>query len=365
MIGGATKAAFEDQGVDTRRSGIIYAIGAAALFGASTPLAKGLLGQISPVLLAGMLYAGSGLGLGVWLGVRRLRSRKLEEASLVLRDLPWLAGAIVCGGVVGPILLMLGLAHTAASTASLLLNLESVLTAAIAWVVFRENVDRRIFLGMLAIVAGGILLSGHPDSVGATLAGVLGIAGACLCWAIDNNLTRAVSGGDPVQIAALKGVVAGMVNITLALALGSEWPALSAATAAAVIGFLGYGVSLVLFVLALRHLGTARTGAYFATAPFVGATLSLLLLHEVPALIWWVAGALMALGVWLHVSERHDHEHTHGPLEHSHRHRHDDHHQHDHDFSWDGTEPHTHAHVHAPITHKHPHFPDLHHRHRH
>ncbi|MEO5625410.1 MAG: EamA family transporter [Dokdonella sp.] len=346
-------------------SGIAYATAAAALFGASTPLAKGLLGTISPVLLAGMLYAGSGLGLGAWLLLRRLRGDRTVEAPLFWRDAPWLGGAVLFGGVLGPVLLMIGLARTPASTTSLLLNLESVLTALIAWTVFRENVDRRIALGMFVIVAGGVLLGGDPDSSGATLWGVLAIAGACLCWAIDNNLTRAVSGGDPVHIAAIKGGVAGSVNIVLALILGAEWPTLATTVAAGVIGLLGYGVSLVLFVLALRHLGTARTGAYFSTAPFVGATLSLLLLHEVPSVAWWMAGTLMAIGVWLHVSERHEHEHTHEPLDHDHLHRHDEHHQHAHDFDWDGTEPHTHRHVHTPMTHRHPHFPDLHHRHGH
>ena len=349
----------------SHRSGIVYAIAAAALFGASTPFAKNLLGDIRPILLAGLLYAGSGLGLGFWIALRKLRGAARAEASLSPRDLPWLAGAVLAGGVLGPVLLMLGLVRTPASTASLLLNLESVLTAVIAWVVFRENVDRRILLGMLSIVAGGVLLSGDPHSAGASIWGVLGISGACLCWAIDNNLTRAVSGGDPVEIAAIKGGAAGLVNISLALTLGSAWPPLSSTAAAALIGLFGYGVSLVLFVFALRHLGTARTGAYFSTAPFVGATLSLLLLHEIPSLAWWIAGGLMALGVWLHVSERHEHEHTHEPLEHTHRHVHDEHHQHGHDFAWDGTEPHMHFHRHASITHRHPHFPDLHHRHRH
>lgn len=351
--------------MNDRISGITCAVAAAALFGASTPLAKELLGQTSPMLLAGLLYAGSGVGLGAWLAVRRLRGVPPVETPLAARDLPWLAGAVLSGGILGPVLLMLGLAHTPASSASLLLNLESVLTAVIAWIVFRENVDRRIFIGMLVIVAGGVLLGGDLRSADAGWWGVLGVAGACLCWAIDNNLTRAVSGGDPVQIAAIKGMVAGGVNVTLALLAGAGLPPPTTVAAAGVVGLLGYGVSLVLFVLALRHLGTARTGAYFSTAPFVGASLSLLLLHEAPSPAWWGAGALMAVGVWLHVTERHDHEHTHEAIEHSHRHYHDEHHRHDHEEDWDGVEPHTHRHAHAPITHKHPHFPDLHHRHRH
>ena len=344
--------------------GIATALLAAALFGASTPLAKTLLSDISPILLAGLLYAGSGLGLGAWVVMLRLRGQPAAEAALQRTDWPWLSGAVLFGGVIAPVLLMLGLTHTPASTASLLLNLEGVLTAAIAWVVFRENVDRRIAFGMIAIIAGGVVLSWAQRPTGVPW-GALGIAGACLCWAIDNNFTRVVSGGDPVHIAAIKGGVAGCINIAIALAMGDRLPDASHLLAAGAIGLAGYGISLVLFVLSLRNLGTARTGAYFSTAPFVGASLSLLLLHEAPVLAFWIAGGLMAIGVWLHVSERHAHAHQHVALEHDHSHVHDEHHQHTHDLSWDGTEPHTHPHVHAPLQHTHPHYPDLHHRHGH
>jgi drug/metabolite transporter (DMT)-like permease len=346
--------------------GIGPALLAAVLFGASTPLAKSLLTDIAPVLLAGLLYAGSGIGLGLWLLLRRLRPRKADaEAPLKVGDIPWLSGAVLFGGVLGPILLMIGLAATPASTASLLLNLESVLTALLAWIVFRENVDFRIFLGMVAIVAGGVLLSWTQTPNAGLPWGSLAIAGACACWAIDNNLTRAVSGGDPVQIAAIKGGVAGAINISVAMAIGQRLPDAGHLFAAGAIGLTGYGISLVAFVLALRHLGAARTGAYFSTAPFVGAALSLVMLHETPSVGFWIAGALMALGVWLHVSERHEHAHTHEAMEHEHLHRHDEHHQHTHDFEWDGREPHSHAHKHEPMMHSHPHYPDLHHRHTH
>ncbi len=346
-------------------AGVSYALLAAAMFGASTPFAKALLGEMPPLLLAGLLYAGSGLGLSLWLLGRRLSGRVSGDAPLAARDLPWLAGAVVFGGVLAPALLMFGLQHTAAADASLLLNLESVLTAVIAWVVFRENMDRRILLGMMVIVLGGVMLSWNPQARGSVSWGALSIAAACLCWAVDNNLTRVVSSGDPVQIAAIKGAVAGTINVSLALALGASLPESGPLIGAASIGLLGYGVSLVMFVLALRHLGTARTGAYFSTAPFVGASLSLLFLGESPTTMFWIAGGLIALGVWLHVSERHVHEHTHEDLEHDHRHRHDAHHQHEHDFAWDGTEPHSHQHRHRPMTHSHPHYPDMHHRHRH
>lgn len=349
---------------DQTRS-ILQALAAAALFGLSTPLAKLLVGTIPPLLLAGLLYVGSGIGLSLWMLLRKVRRQVPAEAPLVRRDLPWLAGAVLAGGVFGPILLMVGLTLTPASTASLLLNLEGVLTAVIAWVVFRENVDRRVFLGMLAIITGSVLLSWQRQVTAEIPWGALAIAGACLCWAIDNNLTRQVAGGDPMQIAAIKGGVAGAFNVVFALVLGYRFPDVLSLLATGLLGFIGYGLSLVLFVLALRGLGTARTGAYFSTAPFVGAALSLLLFAEHPSLAFWLAGALMALGVWLHVSERHAHQHTHEPLAHDHRHRHDEHHQHTHDFPWDGNEPHTHPHVHEPLVHSHPHFPDIHHRHRH
>ncbi|KAA0068547.1 DMT family transporter [Rhodanobacter sp. T12-5] len=347
-----------------QRRGIVQALAAAALFGLSTPLAKTLLGTVPPVLLAGLLYAGSGIGLSLWLLLRRLRGQAPPEAPLARKDVRWLGGAVLFGGVLGPLLLMTGLAHTQASAASLLLNLESVLTAVLAWVVFRENVDRRVLLGMLAIVVGSVLLSWQRP-VGGVPWGALAIAGACLCWAIDNNLTRPVSGGDPVQIAAIKGGVAGLINVVVALAMGYRFPGAWPLLATGLLGFVGYGLSLVLFVLALRALGTARTGAYFSTAPFVGAALSLLLFPEHPALTFWLAGGLMGVGVCLHVSERHEHQHRHKAMAHDHRHYHDAHHEHTHDFPWDGKEPHTHPHTHEPMVHSHPHYPDLHHRHDH
>jgi len=346
--------------------GIGPALLAALLFGASTPLAKLLVVDTSPILLAGLLYAGSGLGLGTWLLLRRYRGATTgAEAPLQRADVPWLAGAVLFGGVIGPVLLMVGLVNTPASSASLLLNLESVLTALLAWIVFRENVDVRIFLGMMAIVAGGALLSWTQTPAAGLPWGALAIAGACACWAIDNNLTRVVSGGDPVQIAAIKGGVAGTVNIAIALGLGHRFPDATHVLSAGAIGLAGYGISLVAFVLALRHLGSARTGAYFSTAPFVGAALSLLLLRDTPGIAFWIAGALMALGVWLHVTEHHEHAHAHEAMDHEHLHVHDAHHQHAHDFEWDGREPHTHPHHHAPLVHTHPHYPDLHHRHDH
>nr|WP_315247265.1 DMT family transporter [uncultured Albidiferax sp.] len=340
------------------------ALGAAILFGASTPLAKQLIGGgvESPFLLAGLLYLGSGLGLSL---LRLLRDRGWQPARLPRAQWPWMAGAILFGGVLGPLLLMLGLAHTTAASASLLLNFESVLTAVLAWVVFRENADRRIVLGMLLIVAGGAVLAWSGGSAGNLGWGPLALLGACLAWAIDNNLTRKVSASDAVWVAACKGLVAGAVNTGLGWALGAAWPGGAVLALALGIGFVGYGLSLVLFVLALRGLGAARTGAYFSVAPFVGAAMAVLVLGEPTTGAFWAAAALMAAGVWLHLTEHHAHAHTHVSLSHAHRHRHDAHHQHVHDFAWDGVEPHTHPHPHAPLQHSHAHFPDIHHRHGH
>jgi drug/metabolite transporter (DMT)-like permease len=270
----------------------------------------------------------------------------------------------VVGGVVGPVLLMFGLAGGLASEASLLLNLESVLTAALAWLVFREHVHARIGTGMILITAGAFLLAWPGDGVRFD-SGELLVAGACLAWAVDNNLTRKVSGGDPVLIAALKGAVAGTVNLTIASVTGAEFPAVAPTLGALFVGLLGYGLSLVLFVRALRDLGAARTGAYFAVAPFAGAVAAVVALGEPVTVQLAAGGALMLAGVWLHVTERHEHEHVHEPLEHDHLHRHDEHHQHTHAPGVSLTEPHTHAHVHEPLRHRHPHYPDLHHRHGH
>ena len=349
------------------RRGILYAVLSSLLFGASTPLAKALLGGIDPWLLAGILYCGSGVGLSAVMVARRLVG--VDAALPMARaDLGWLALATLFGGVLGPVLLMQGLARTSAAAGSLLLNLEGLATMGIAWLVFGENVDRRLLLGALLILAGSVAVSwpGALGGVPEVSAGAAScIAGACLAWGIDNNLTRKISAGDPLRIAAVKGAVAGALNLSIAFGQGASLSPPGWVLAAGVTGFAGYGLSLCLFVLSLRHLGAARTGAYFATAPFVGAILSVPLLHEAVSPSLAVAGALMAAGVWLHLAERHEHEHTHEPLRHAHRHVHDEHHQHAHHEGDPAGEPHEHEHQHDPLTHRHPHYPDLHHRHRH
>ena len=339
--------------------GVPLALGSAVLFGATPPLAKTLLHDISPLMLAGILYLGAGIGL---LAYRLARRRKSSEAKLSQADLPWLALAILAGGIVGPVLLMAGLSFTGASTSSLLLNLESLATMAIAWLVYRENVDRRLLFGALAIIAGAVLLSWNGENLSLDV-GALLVVGACLAWGIDNNLTRKISGADPVSIAMLKGIVAGGVNVALGLAVGFTLPSLKTAALAGFIGFIGIGVSLVMFIFALRHLGTARTGAYYSTAPFIGAVLAVVFLGEPLTVTLVLAAILMAVGLWFHLSERHEHEHVHDVIEHEHSHVHDEHHRHAHEAPV--AEPHSHWHRHMPMRHKHPHYPDLHHRHHH
>lgn len=342
-------------------TGAAIALVSALLFGFSAPIAKILVGTIDPWVLAGLLYCGAGGGLFVW----RLVARSPREAKLARADLPWLAGAVASGGIAGPVLLMTGLARLDAAPASLLLTLEGVFTALLAWFVFRENFDRRIALGMLAIVAGAVTLNWAPVETRIDPWGAGAIALACLAWAIDNNLTRKISLADPVQIAAIKGAIAGPTALAIGLAAGGALPEAGATLAALATGFLGYGASLVLFILALRHLGTARAGAYFSTAPFVGAAVAVPLLGEPITTGLLIAGALMALGVWLHLSESHEHTHEHPELAHEHRHSHDEHHDHPHDPGVDPRTPHSHFHVHGKLRHAHGHAPDSHHRHTH
>ncbi len=342
-----------------RQPGVSAALGAALLFGAGTPLAKLLLSTVSPWLLAGLLYLGSGLGLALY----RYLSRA-HKVQLLPREVPWFAGAIVAGGIVGPLLFLLGLSGMPASDASLLLNAEAVFTALLAWFVFKENFDRRIAMGMIVIVLGAVILSWPDESRFSAVWPALAVLGACFAWGLDNNLTRKVSLSDASWIASIKGLVAGSVNLALAFVVGATLPPLPNAAGAMVVGFFAYGVSLALFVVGLRHLGTARTAAYFSIAPFFGAALAIAI-GEPVTLPLLLAGGLMLLGVWLHLTERHAHEHAHEVLEHEHVHAHDEHHQHSHDLAVSSGAQHSHWHRHEPLSHTHAHFPDVNHRHSH
>ena len=372
----------------SRAPGVGLAIVAALLFGASVPAAHWLVGELPPVLMSALLYLGSGTGLALvalpGFLQRCLAGGQPLRGALVASDwrasATWqLGAAILLGGVVAPIAMLFGLQHTAASSAAVLLNLEGVATAGLAWWVFGEAVDRSVAIGMLCVVLAGALLAWPETPVGPSAVRPTALAGpallllACLAWGLDNNLTRGVSNLDARTIAMAKGLVAGTCNLALAAALGGGLTALGAplragggsVALAALLGLFGYGVSLVAYVQAQARLGAARTGAWFGLSPFIGVAVALWVLHEPTPRLLLPACLLLALGLWLHVRERHAHWHQHLPLQHTHRHRHDDHHQHTHAFDWDGQEPHAHAHAHPALLHRHVHFPDLHHRHAH
>jgi drug/metabolite transporter (DMT)-like permease len=284
--------------------GPLFGLLAAVLFGLSPPLAKLLIGQTNPHLLAGLLYLGSGNGLAVVLLGRRLLAPITDfRAPITGSEWGWLAGAIIFGGVLAPVLLMNGLARTDASSASLLLNLEGVFTALIAWGAFREGVNRRVATGFALILLGGIAISWTKGGGLHLSPAALLIVAACFCWGIDNNFTRKVSHADAFSTAALKGIVAGIVNVLLARGMGADFPPGGSLLAALSLGFVSYGLSLVFFIVGLRHVGAARTGAYFSTAPFIGALVAGVFLHERLAFNVWIAGAFMAAGIWLHLTE--------------------------------------------------------------
>ena len=339
--------------------GVAAALGAALLFGAGTPLAKWLLSSVGPWMLAGLFYLGSGLGLAFYRWAIRAAPVRLTKS-----EVRWLAAATMAGGGVAPVLLMAGLTGMPGSDASLLLNAEGVFTALLAWLAFRENFDRRIALGMALIAAGAMVLSWPRELRFSGLWPMLAVMGACCAWGIDNNLTRKIALNDATWIASVKGLVAGSVNLTLALALGDRIPDSTAAAAAMAVGFLAYGVSLALFVVGLRHLGTARTGAYFSVAPFFGTALALLGGEPITIRIV-TAGLLMGAGVWLHLTEQHAHAHDHEAIEHDHPHEHDAHHQHLHTDGQLAVGKHAHRHRHEPMRHAHAHYPDAHHGHTH
>jgi len=344
---------------------VLAGLVSAVLFGVSTPLAKILVSSVHPLWLAALLYLGAGIGLALVLAVRLLVTPVVHLAVPSARAWGWTAAAVFLGGVIAPLALTYGLVTTGGGTASMLLNLESVLTALIAWFLFKENFDGRIAVGMTLIVVGAALLTTSPFTEQPLSPGPLLIALACLCWALDNNLTRKAATGDAQLLASVKGIVAGSFNAVLAVQLTDVAPQPQVILAIMVVGFLGYGVSLALFILSLRDLGAARAGAYFSVAPFFGAAFAVAIGQEPFGFAFLAAGCLMGMGVWLHVSERHAHPHIHDAIEHAHPHTHDAHHTHEHAHEWNGAEPHTHLHAHLPITHSHPHYPDIHHRHPH
>ena len=344
------------------RRGALLGLAAAALFGLSAPLAKVLLDSVPPVLLAGILYLGAAAGL--WL--HRLAKPQTIEARLATSDIPKLSIVVVVGGILGPLLMLLGLSRVTALAGSLLLNLEAPLTVLIAVAAFHEHLGRRTAAATAFIVGGAAILKIEPGAIGADGAGVLLLAGACACWALDNNLTQRLSLHDPFAIVRVKTLVAGSFNTALGLfLLRGQIPQVRYVAAAMALGSVSYGLSIVLDAYALRTVGAAREAALFATAPFVGALASLVVLQE--PLRWYVVAAmlLMGIGVALLLQERHAHVHGHEALEHEHVHEHDEHHQHQHGPSDPDGQRHSHRHVHERLIHDHPHLPDAHHRHRH
>jgi drug/metabolite transporter (DMT)-like permease len=344
---------------------IAEAIAAALLFGASAPVAKLLLGSMAPVPLAAFLYLGSGLGLLIIKGAQRLFNARADaEAGLKREDVKWLAGAVLAGGVAAPIILMISLQNTPGATASLLLNFESVATALIAALAFREAVGRRVWAAVACITLACVILSWDSGGWGFSL-GALGIIAACTLWGMDNNFTRSISAKDPVTIVMVKGMGAGLVSLLLSVIVGEPLPALLSALGAMGLGFVFYGLSIVLFILAMRGLGSSRTSAYFGTAPFAGVIISLVLLGETPGVLFLISLPVMAAGALLLVKERHSHAHVHERMVHEHRHNHiDGHHTHTHE-GMDPALEHSHVHEHEAMEHSHSHAPDIHHRHGH
>ncbi len=346
---------------------VIDALLAAGLFGASAPLAKLLLGAVDPIPLAALLYLGAGFGLAlyiVWL--RAFVGDAPDEAELDRGDLPWVAGAVLSGGVAAPILLLYGLRATPAATAALLLNSELVATGVIAAVVFREFIGRWIWGAILMITAGSVLLTLDPAAGWGVSHGAVLIVAACVMWGIDNNLTRRISLNDPKRIVAIKGLAAGGVSTALAFALGKPFPGAGYIALGLLLGGVSYGISIVLFVRALRYLGAARTGALFGTAPFIGAAVSLMAFRNLPTGSFFLSSPLLVLGAGILFRERHEHGHAHALLTHTHAHTHTDgHHGHAHPNRVLLARRHSHRHTHVPMVHAHPHRPDIHHRHRH
>ncbi|MHB8156704.1 MAG: DMT family transporter [Desulfocucumaceae bacterium] len=352
--------------MQSKKKSILYAFVAASLFGASAPFAKLLLADIHPVLLASFLYLGSGLGLLLYKIILRPGQKVMnQEAKLSRADLPWLTGAIISGGIAAPIVLLVSLKHTPAATASLILNFEGAATVLIACLVFREAVSRRILLAVSFITMAVILLSVDLSGKWGLSLWALGVSAACVLWGLDNNFTRNISAKDPVSIVIVKGLTSGGLSLVLAFIIGTPFPGLVKLSLSFILGFFCYGVSIVFFILSLRELGAARTSAYFAAAPFIGAALSGMIFRESPNVLFYAALPFIAVGAFLLYTEKHSHLHCHMALEHDHIHSHlDEHHAHGHPEG-SSIKAHTHQHQHMPFKHKHPHNPDVHHRHNH
>jgi len=354
------------EAIDARREiriGSLYGLGGAVLFGASTPLCKLLLRGVGPLMLAALLYLGAALLISVFRVFSRVVRQQSPEAQIRRSDALTLGGVVGFGGVLGPVLMLFGLARISALTGSLLLNVETVFTILLAVIVFHEHLSRSLAAASGLVVLGALLLSNQPGNLGGGILGMVAVLGACLSWAIDNNLSQRLSLRDPTAVVQAKTAGAGLTSLVLALATGHTLPAATFLVGGVVLGSLSYGASLICVMLALRHLGAAREAAWFSTAPFIGAALAVPIFGVLPTAAEALGMASMIAGVFLLVRERHSHVHRHDPIEHDHLHVHDEHHQHAHEGLV--AEPHSHPHRHDPIIHEHPHVSDLHHRHRH
>src|SRR5258706_999448 len=341
---------------------ILQALLAAIFFRASAPIAKLLLGDTAPIFLAAFLYIGSGTGISLVKLTQRMRSKDVE-AGIKRADIQWLVGAIISGGILAPIVLMVSLQNTPASTASLLLNFEGVGTTLIALLFFKEAISRRAWTAIIIVTLASILLSTNFGSSWGMSVGAFGVVLACTLWGVDNNFTRNISGKDPLAIVAWKGLVAGTFSFFLAWFLGNPFPAVKTILGTLILGFVSYGLSTMLFIRSMRGLGAARTSALYGTAPLAGVLLSIVIFGEFPSFLFVIAAILMIGGALLLINEQHEHSHVHTALFHEHSHKRDDPaHGHD-DANAEGV--HSHGHEHPAEEHKHDHMPDIHHRHGH
>ena len=347
----------------TINKGIWYSLAGSALFASGVPLSKFLLKTADPVLFAGLCYFASGAGLSVF---SLTQDRNSQEAPLAKKDWPWLAGSILCGGIIAPVLLMKGLALSPnASRAAILFTSEIIFTALLAWAVFKEHISTRVWLAALLVAAGAAALSGDSGIPHGFNKGLLLVVAACFVWGFDNNFTTRLSGKNPATVGIWKGLCAGTFNMALALHGGAHWPSLPVLLGAGITGFVAYGLSLLMFIKGMRELGAARSAAIFGTNPFVSSLLSIIFLHE--PLSWGFAAAFGLNGAAAAAlfTERHEHEHVHGLIAHNHLHTHEEHHKHEHPAGTDTTKPHSHQHIHGHLVHTHDHMPDEHHRHSH
>lgn len=339
--------------------GGLLALTAAVLFGISTPLVQRFGSGVGAFATAALLYLGAAAAGAL------LRQRVEHEARILSGDFPRLLAMAAAGAVVGPVALAWGLQRTSAASASLMLTLEAVFTAVLAWWMYRETMDRRVRAAMLMLVLGGVLLIVNQGRVsGAGLWGLLAVLLATAAWGVDNTVSRALAERDPGQVVLAKALLGAAATSILAAAFGESLPTVDAALGLLAVGAAGYGLSLRFYLLAQRAFGAARTGSVFAFAPFIGAALAVALGDQTFSWLMAAGSVLMLAGVVLHLAESHGHEHQHEPMEHEHAHRHDDgHHDHVHDPMPTGA--HSHQHRHDPRRHVHPHVPDAHHAHHH